>query len=215
MEKSSSMLMEDFGGRVASVWQGLRPATRHLVESALRASPPSAAARAGAAAGASYDTRAEWELSRLLAALDERAREAGAQALSVDQTRELLRLTETCASVLHGEARSAEVFGQLLERTLRARNYARIDLLADTISARLAPTEVCELARHANPSVRAIAQEALVQSPTGVLVELLGDPVDADVARDALESQAEEFGSAEARWIVNALDRADEDEGEV
>jgi len=217
MEKSSNTMMEDFGGRVASVWEGLRPATRHLVENALHSSPPAAAAGGAHAVttggrGIAYDTRAEWELSRLLAALDERAREGGARTLSVEQTRDLSRLTETCASVLHVEARSAEVFGQLLERAVRARAYARIDVLADTISARLAPTEMCELARYADPSVRAVAREALAQAPTGVLVELLGDPVDADVARDALEAQAAEFGSAEARWIVNALDRADEDE---
>jgi len=209
-------MMEDFGGRVASVWEGLRPATRHLLENALHLSLHTTAGGTNAATtagrGSAYDTRAEWELSRLLAALDERARESGARALSAEQTRDLSRLTETCASVLHGEARSAEVFGQLLERAMRARDYARIDVLADTISARLAPTEMCELARYADPSVRAVAREALAQAPTGVLVELLGDPVDADVARDALEAQAAEFGSAEARWIVNALDRADEDE---
>lgn len=203
-------MIEDFGARIASVWKGLRPATRSMVESALL----SAAANLSAASttprpGSVYDARAEWELSRLLAALDERAREPGAAALSDEQARELQHMADACALVLHKEARSAEVFGQLLERALHAHNYARVDALADTLPARLAPSEACELARHPNAAVRAIAQETLAQGPTGVLVELLSDPVDSDVARDALKRQAEEFDSDEARWIINALEASE------
>lgn len=212
------MTIEDFGARVVSVWQGLRPSTRSLVERALRVPQmPSSGAvvanngvMASARAGATYDARSEWELSRLLAALDDRATEtAGASVLNADQTRELVRLAETCAVVLHREARTAEVFAQLLERAFSVRDYARVDVLADALDSRLAPGEMCELARHANPAIRALAHEALMQIPTGVLVALLSDPVDSEVARDALEHQANEYGSEEARWIVNALDQAD------
>ncbi|MGH9901621.1 MAG: hypothetical protein ACRD68_07385, partial [Pyrinomonadaceae bacterium] len=196
------------------VWEGLRPTTRSLLERAL-SSAASAPQPPAARAGASYDARAEWELSRLLAALDDRASETGTAVLSEAQAHELGRMAETCALVLQNEARSAEVFAQLLARTLRTRDYSRIDALADKISARLAPSEVCELARHPNPAVRAIAQEALAQAPTPALVELLGDPVDSDVARDALERQAEEYGSEEARWIVSALERADAAEDDM
>jgi hypothetical protein len=42
----------------------------------------------------------------------------------------------------------------------------------------------------------------------------LSDQVDSDAARSALERQAKEYGSDEARWIVNALDRTDADEDE-
>ena len=212
------MMIEDFGARVASVWEGLRPTTRHLVERALTAAntlPLAAAtsntsgAPASRSATAPYDARAEWELSRLLAALDERASEGGATRLSDEQASQLGRMTETCARVLHQQARSAEVFAQLLERALVARDYVRVDALADTLSARLASSETCEMARHPNPAVRAIAQEALLQAPTAMLVELLGDPVDSDTARDALERQADELDSEEARWIVSALERAD------
>nr|MDQ3805522.1 hypothetical protein [Acidobacteriota bacterium] len=67
------MTIEDFGAGVASVWQGLRPSTRSLVERALATTPPPTGA---ATRGDShYDARSEWELSRLLAALDERATE--------------------------------------------------------------------------------------------------------------------------------------------
>ena len=105
-----------------------------------------------------------------------------------------------------------EVFAQLLERALRSKDYARVDALADVMASRLAPSELCEMARHANPAVRAVAQETLLQLPTSVLVALLGDPVDADVARSALESQADEYESEEARFVVNALEQVDADE---
>ncbi len=214
MEKSLAMTIEDFGARVASVWEGLRPATRSLVERAFR-SVSGTAAVTPRAATTPYDAHAEWELSRLLAALDERASEAGATVLSDEQSGELGRMTETCAAVLHNEARSAEVFAQLFGRALRARDYRRVDELADTITMRLAPSEICELARNLNPSVRAIAQEALLHTPTSVLVDLLGDPVDSDVARDALERKADELDSEEARWVVSALERADAAEDDI
>ena len=202
------MTIEDFGAGVASVWQGLRPSTRNLVERALTVTPPPAVAARGDSA---YDARSEWELSRLLAALDERAAEKGAKGLSAEVGRELRRVAETCAAVLHSEARSAEVFAQLLERGLRAHDYARVDALSDTLTARLAPPEICELARHDNPALRAIAHEALAQQPTSALVDLLGDPVDAEVARMALELQADDYESEEARWVVAALERIDDE----
>ena len=205
------MTIEDFGARVASVWQGMRPSTRSMVERALSTPAPLPAHTAAASRReTAYDARSEWELSRLLAALDERAAETSADALSDEQARDLRRMTETCAAVLNREARSSEVFAQLLERALRARDYARVDEVADAMSARLAPGELCETARHLNPAVRAVAQEALLQLPTAMLVSLLGDPVDAETARTALESQADEYESEEARIVVSALLQADE-----
>ena len=205
------MTIEDFGTRVRSVWEGLRPVTRSLVERAVLAAtaPPGVNATHATRPGASYDARSEWELSRLLTALDERAVEKGAVVLSLEQSSELVRIADTCAAVLHQEGRSAEVFAQLLERAFRSQNYTPVDMLADTIAERLVPSEACEMARHENPMVRAIAHEALLQTPTAVLVSLLADPVDAEIARSALEYQAEEYGSEEARLIVNALDLAD------
>ncbi len=207
------IMIEDFGSRVASVWQGLRPSTRSMVERALSTPPPQPAANVTASRRETgYDARSEWELSRLLAALDERAAEEVSDALSAEQSRELRRMSETCAAVLNREARSSEVFAQLLERALRARDYARVDEVADVMTARLAPSELCETARHINPAVRAVAQEALLQLPTALLVALLGDPVDAETARAALESQADEYESEEARIVVNALMQVDEAE---
>lgn len=209
MEKSRTVSFEVLGARVASAWEGLRPSTRAAVERAL-----ATAQVAPKAAGAPHDTRSEWELSRLLAALDDRAIDASARALDAEQASELVRVADACAFVLHSEARSAEVFAQLLERALRARAYARVDALSDTLTARLAPPEICELARHDNPALRAIAHEALAQQPTSALVDLLGDPVDAEVARMALELQADDYESEEARWVVAALDRIDDETDE-
>ncbi|HEX8163715.1 MAG TPA: hypothetical protein VF538_17730 [Pyrinomonadaceae bacterium] len=204
MEKSSKRF-EEFGGRVASAWEGLRPTTRTIIERALQPAP------ASHGGGANYDARSEMELSRLLEALDERAREAGALRLNAEQSRELVRVADACALVLYTGGRSAEVFGQLLERALIARDYARVDRVSDTLTSRLAPSEICELARNVNPAVRAIAHEALAQKPPSVLVELLGDPVDAEEAREALEIQAGDYDSEEARWIVNTLERVEDD----
>src|SRR2546423_7590868 len=203
------MTINDFGARVASVWQGLRPATRSLVERALSTALP---APTTSHSDKVYDARSEWELSRLLAALDERAAEKGEAVLSADQSRELTRMAETCAAVLHRQARSAEVFAQLLERALRVQDYRRVDSVADVMTARLAPSELCAMARNVNPAVRAVAQESLLQLPTAVLVALLGDPVDAATARAALESQADDYESEEARFVVNALEQVDDAE---
>jgi hypothetical protein len=94
----------------------------------------------------------------------------------------------------------------LVRRADNQRDYARIDALADALT-RFAPTEICELARSQDVVVRALANETLAQFPTGMLVGLLSDPVDSDVARDALRRQALDYGSDEARQIVNALDQ--------
>lgn len=201
-------MIEDFGARVASVWEGMRSTTRSLIVGALQSSSAGAGGAGATRNGSPYDARADWELSRLLAALDERATEEGA-SLNAEQARELRRMAETCAVVLQHQTQSAEVFAQLVERAFGLHDYARIDALADALAARFAPSEVCELARSPHVVVRALAQESLAQSPTNVLIGLLADPVDSDVARDALERQAEDYGSEQARQIVHLLNQAD------
>ncbi len=200
------VIIEDFGAQVASVWEGMRSTTRSLIVSALQ--QPSETASRGAVR---YDARADWELSRLLFVLDERAAQSGA-SLNTEQSGSLRRMAEVTASVLETQTQSAEVFAQLVERAHRLRDYKRIDALADALSNRFAPSEVCELARSQNAIVRALAQEALAQSPTATLVQLLSDPIDAEIARDALERQAEEYDSDLARQVVNALNQVDESE---
>lgn len=194
---------------MARVWEGLRATTRNLVERALQAPGTTSSSPAATAGGVPYDARADWELSRLLSALDERAAEAGAASLNAEQASDLRRMAETCAVMLQNQTQSAEVFAQLVIRAHRQHNYARIDILADALNTRFAPSEICELARSPFSVVRALAQEALAQSPTSVLMALLTDPVDHDVARDAVERQAAEYGNEEARRIVWLLEQSD------
>ncbi len=206
--------MEDFGGRLASVWSELRPTTRGLVERALQAaSAPSAPNRNPNPGNAPYDARADHELSRLLAALDERALEKDA-SLEAEKENQLRHIADTCAAVLQEKTRSAEVFEQLVRRADKQRDYARVDALADALTG-FAPSEICELARSQDAVVRALACEGLAQFPTSVLIGLLSDPVDSEIARDSLRRQAVEYGSEEARQIVSALALVDASNDEL
>ena len=197
--------IENFGGRVATVWSELRPTTRGLVERALQLTN----ANSPQSRNAPYDPRADLELSRLLTALDDRAAETTA-APDNEESEQLRHIAATCATVLQEKTQSAEVFAQLVRRADQQRDYKRIDVLADALNSRFAPSEICELARSEDVIVRALANEALSQFPTSVLVGLLSDPVDSEIARDALRRQAMEFGSDEARQIINALDQVEE-----
>ena len=197
--------IDDFGTRIASVWSELRPATRGLVERALQA----ASTGSQTPRNFQYDARADLELSRFLAALDDRAAEK-TNALDAEKNGKLKSIADTCAAVLLEKTESAEVFAQLVRRAETQRDYRRIDILADALTARFPPSEICELARSEDTIVRELANEALARCPLSVLLMLLNDPVDAETARAALRRQVIEYGSEEARQIVNALDQADE-----
>jgi hypothetical protein len=102
------------------------------------------------------------------------------------------------------------VFAQLVRRAESQRDYKRIDVLADALNTRFPPSEICELARSEDTIVRELANEALARCPISVLAGLLSDPVDAEIARSALRRQVIEYGSEEARQIVNVLDQGEE-----
>jgi len=186
--------IDDFGTRIASVWSELRPATRGLIERALQA----ASNGTQTPRNFQYDARADLELSRFLDALD------------AEKNGKLKSIADTCAAVLLEKTESAEVFAQLVRRAEAQRDYNRIDILADALTARFPPSEICELARSEDTIVRELANEALARCPISVLAALLNDPVDAETARAALRRQVIEYGSEEARQISNALDQADE-----
>jgi hypothetical protein len=90
----------------------------------------------------------------------------------------------------------------LIQRAHQRQKYAQVDALAALMPERLAPSELCELARANNVVVRALAHEALAQLPTSLLSALLRDPIDAVVARQALERQANEFDSEDAQQVL-------------
>ncbi|HJT28238.1 MAG TPA: hypothetical protein VJ784_12580 [Pyrinomonadaceae bacterium] len=186
--------IDDFGSRIATVWSELRPATRGLIERALQ----NASNGTQTPRNFQYDARADLELSRFLAALD------------AEKNGKLKSIADTCAAVLLEKTESAEVFAQLVRRAETQRDYRRIDILADALTARFPPSEICELARSEDTIVRELANEALARCPVSVLTALLNDPVDAETARAALRRQVIEYGSEEARQIVNALDQVDD-----
>lgn len=202
---ASFLEIEDFGSRIASVWSELRPATRGLVERALQA------AQAGSqpTRNFQYDARADLELSKFLTVLDERVAEKR-DALDPESTRRVRSIADTCATVLLEKTESAEVFAQLVRRANQQRDYRRIDILADALNSRFPPSEICELARSEDAIVRELANEALARCPISVVTALLSDPVDAEIARAALRRQVAEYGSEEARQILNVLDQVDE-----
>jgi hypothetical protein len=197
------MIIEDFGPRVANVWNHLRTTTRNLVERAWQSSTSGATPVPRATP---YDPRSDQELSQLLAALDEHAGQVE-QSSGLEGAREARRLADACANVLSQQTQSAEVFAQLIERAHQRKDYARVDALAGLLPERLAPSEMAELGRANNVVVRALAQEALIQLPTSLLAALLRDPVDAMIARQALERQATEFASLEAQQVLNDFER--------
>jgi hypothetical protein len=198
----SPFMIDDFGDRIATVWSELRPATRGLVERALQA----AATGSQTTRNSQYDARADLELSRFLAALDARAAEKTV-ALDAETAGKLRSIADTCASVLQEQTESAEVFAQLVKRAESQKDYKRIDALADALTERFPPSEICELARSEDVVVRELANEALARCPVSVLSALLNDPVDAETARYALRRQIVEYGSEDARRILNALDQ--------
>jgi hypothetical protein len=193
------MMIEELGARVANVWKGLRPTTKSLLERAWQSAGPGGPPQLPRAT--TYDPRADQELSQLLAALDEHA-----QQIEVTSGREAAgesrRLADACATVLGQQTQSAEVFAQLIQRAHQRQKYAQVDALAALMPERLAPSELCELARANNVVVRALAHEALAQLPTSLLSALLRDPIDAVVARQALERQANEFDSEDAQQVL-------------
>src|SRR4029434_930060 len=147
------MIIEDFGPRVANVWNHLRTTTRNLVE---RAWQSPTAGTTQVQRGTPYDPRADQELSQLLAALDEHAAQVEL-ASGREGAREARRLAAACAKLLSQQTQSAEVFAQLIERAHQRKDYAKVDALAGLLPERLAPSELAGLCAANKVVVRALA----------------------------------------------------------
>jgi hypothetical protein len=203
--ESIEMTIKDFGARVVSVWEGLRPLTKKMLVGALQATSISNTSNT-APQKFSYDAHADWELSRLLSALDEQAKDAEIKK-DREKLREIRNLADACASVLQDRSESAEVFVQLAERTLARHDYKKIDVLADILAKRFSVGEIAEIIRQTElPQIRAIAFETLAQLPAPSLVMLLDDPIYHEIAHLALEQQAFEFDNAAAQQILEQMD---------
>jgi len=196
-------MIKDLSGRVASVWEGLRPVTRKMLVGAMRS---------GSSVPASpnprhhYDAHADWEVSRLLTALDEEStvveiRKDSAKLNDIEQ------LADTCVRVLEHQTASAEVFIQLAERALKENDYNHLDKLADRLVERFSVGEIGEIIRQTTvPQIRAIAYETLAMMPVEALTPLLDDSLYAGIAASALELKAFEFDSEEARDVLDQFD---------
>jgi len=195
------MMIEAFGPRVAKAWNGLRAPTRKLLE---RAWDSTSRSVPQVSPSPTYDPHADDELRQLLTALDEHV----SNAESTPDRESAIRLADACAALLSQQTQSAEVYAQLIARAHQRKDYAQVDALAGLLPERLAPSEVCELARAGNVVVRALAQEALTQMPTALLAILMRDPIDSMVARQALERQAFEFASPEAQRALRQFDES-------
>ncbi len=200
------MVIKDFGPAVVRIWEDLRPVTKKMIAGALDAgqsshTPPSQKF--------SYDAHADWEVSRLLSALDEQSRTA--EPDNAKTLNEIAELAETCVRVLEEQSGSAEVFIQLAERALKAQDYARLDRLSDHLLERFSTAEIAEIVRQTTvPQIRAIAYETLSFLTVDALVPLLDDPLYSEIILGALEQKAYEYESEEAR---EALDHFFPDQG--
>lgn len=205
-------MIKEFGGTVASIWEGLRPVTKKMLVGALQAS------KTGPAniptPKFSYDAHADWEVSRLLSALDEQSRTIEIRK-DIAKLTEITRLADTCVLVLESQSASAEVFIQLAERAIKDNDYNRLDKLADHLTERYSAGEIAEVVRQTDmPQIRAVAYETLAMMPIPNLLPLLDDPLYAGIAAASLEQKAYEFDSDEAREILDQFDSEGEPRGE-
>ncbi|MEP6787745.1 MAG: hypothetical protein ABJB40_04895 [Acidobacteriota bacterium] len=206
------MMIKEFGGTVASIWEGLRPVTKKMLVGALRSS--NSGTGNNKAPKFSYDAHADWEVSRLLTALDEQSK---TKEILKDSAKlaEITQLANICVRVLEAQSASAEVFIQLAERAIKNNDYNGLDKLADRLAERYSAGEIAEIVRQTElPQIRAIAYETLAMLPIPAITPLLDDPLYAGIGAAALEQKAFEFDSDEARDILDQFDSENDIAGE-
>ncbi len=195
------MMIKDLGSNVVTAWEGLRPVTKKLVVRALNGGSTN-----GTAARSIYDAHADWELSRLLTALDEQGSKLKGKAKD-DKLSEISELAEICVKLLQAQSASAEVYIQLAERALKRHDFNGFDKLSDLLFERFSAAEIAEIIRQAQlPHIRAVAFETLMLLPVNALTPLLNDSLYAEIALNALEQKAFEYESDEARDALEQLD---------
>ena len=192
-------MIKDLGGRVATVWETLRPVTKEMLVGEMRSEPASVKT-----SRPHYDAHADWELSSLLSALDELS---ASNAVKNDASKmsEMSQLAAVCVRMLETQSASAEIFIQLATRAVRNNDFAQLDQLSDRLAERYSASEIAEVIRQTtSPQIRAIAHETLSMLPVSALEPLLSDSLYGDIAIGAMSQRAYEFDSEEA---LAALDR--------
>ena len=204
------MTIKDLGARVNSVWEGLRPMTKKMLVGIWQASRGTQIS--APTQKFSYDAHADWELSRLLSALDEQMKDPEVKK-SAEKLSEIKQLSETCSAVLQAQTESAEVFIQLAERMLKLNDFNKFDALADVLVKRFSAAEVAEIVRQTDlAQIRAVAFETLAIMPVSKILPLLDDPIYHEIAHIVLEQQAFEFDNQEAQMILEQLDLGETDD---
>ena len=157
------MTIKDLGAQINSVWEGLRPMTKKMLVGVWQANTGNLSP--APSKKFSYDTHADWELSRLLSALDEQMKDAEAKK-DTEKLNEIKQLAETCSTVLQAQTESAEVFIQLADRILFLNDFNKFDALADVLVKRFSAAEIAEIIRQTSlAQVRAVAFETLAIMP--------------------------------------------------
>lgn len=186
--------MKNLGSQVENIWKNLRPVTKEIIVGALK--------KSSSVQKKIYDVHSDWELSRLLKALDDQLKKTDGKKL-----REIRKLADICADLLQSQTKSAEVFIQLVERALKQQDFAKVEALCQILNERFPVSEVCEIIRQTeNPTIKALAYEALSLFPTSSLLSLINDPVYADIAKSALEIQAFDYDLEEAKEILSQIE---------
>lgn len=194
-------MIKDLGTRVATIWEGLRPVTKDLIEGTLTTGAVTPLAKNQQFY---YDAKADWEVSDLLTAVDE---VSTTPTIAADKRLELEQLADTCVRVLLDRSASAEVFILLASRSIRANDFAGLDKLTDVLAERFSPSEIAEIIRQTEvPQIRALAFETLAMLSVQLIAPLLDDPLYTNIAVIALEQKAWEFESEEARDVLDQFD---------
>lgn len=186
-------MIKDLGGRVASVWETLRPVTKKMLVGEMRSGPSTPRT-----SSPQYDAHADWELSSLLFALDELSVSKDLKN-DANKMSEMSKLAAVCVRMLETQSASAEIFIQLASRAVRNNDYARLDRLTDRLAERYSASEIAEVVRQSDsPQIRALAYETLAMLPVSTLESLLNDPLYGEIALNVLSQKAFEFESEEA-----------------
>ena len=186
---------------MATIWEGLRPVTKNLIEGTLTTGAVTPLAKNQQFF---YDAKADWEVSDLLNAVDE---VSTTPTIAADKRLELEQLADTCVRVLLDRSASAEVFILLASRSIRANDFAGLDKLTDVLAERFSPSEIAEIIRQTEvPQIRALAFETLAMLSVPLIAPLLEDPLYTNIAIIALEQKAWEFESEEAREALDQFD---------
>lgn len=198
------MTIKNFGARVNSVWEGLRPVTQKMLVGVMQPNHTSPKTKF------SYDAQADWELSRLLSALDEQTKDSEVKK-DAEKLREIRQMAETVADVLEAKSASAEVFILLAERALARRDYKEIDKLTNALLERFSVGEMCEIVRQTdNPAIRALGFETLALVPVPKLLPVLEDSLYEEIIRNVIELQAFEYENEQARQVLEQIEFEDE-----